>query len=439
MGLRFNLHDQCQPSPGPLRRRAAALLVALGATAALPGATRAATFAEVLEQAWAPRAEALAARRERATAELESARSLLPGAPSLKLGGRIDALNQRRGEREWEAELAAPLWWPGQRGQQQAAAQSEQTLELRRQRLERWQLAGELREAWWTLALAEADEAAAAGRLAQAEGLQQDVQRRVAAGDLAALDAHLAGIAQRDAAVEQRRSQLARLAAERQFIALSAGAQRPRTAEELPAPLAVNTAADTAAATAAASVVDPESNGPGADHPLLEEGQARLQLAQARLTLAQTEGREAPELSLGLTRERGAALEPWQNSARVALRWPLGDDSRQRPRQRAAEAEVAEAALALDQTRRQQAAALATARTELQEARRMALLQQERHALAGEALDWTRQAFQAGQFDLPTLLRAQAEAASARAQAQRARLEADRAASRLLQTLGWMP
>jgi cobalt-zinc-cadmium efflux system outer membrane protein len=186
-------------------------------------------------------------------------------------------------------------------------------------------------------------------------------------------------------------------------------------------------------------VVDPESDGPGADHPLLEAGQARLQLAQARLALAQTEGREAPELSLGLTRERGAALEPWQNSARVALRWPLGDDSRQRPRQRAAEAEVAEAALALDQSRRQQAAAMATARTELQEARRMAALQQERSALAAEALDWTRQAFLAGQFDLPTLLRAQAEAASARAQAQRARLEADRAVSRLLQTLGWTP
>ena len=71
--------------------------------------------------------------------------------------------------------------------------------------------------------------------------------------------------------------------------------------------------------------------------------------------------------------------------------------------------------------------------------RRMALLQQERDALAAEALRWTRQAFQAGQFDLPTLLRAQAEAASARAQAQRARLEADRAVSRLLQTLGWTP
>lgn len=435
MGQRFNLRSRLRQPPGPRRRLAALLLVALGATATFPGMAGAATFAEALEQAWAPRAEALAARRERATAELEAARSLLPGAPSLKLGGRIDALAQRGGEREWEAELAAPLWWPGQRGQQQAAAQTEQVLELRHQRLERWQLAGELRETWWTLALAEADEAAAADRLTQADSLQQDVQRRVAAGDLAALDAHLAGIAQRDAAVEQRRSRLARVAAERHFTALSAGAPRPRAAEELPAPLAVNTAA----ATASSSVFDPESDGPGADHPLLEAGQARLQLAQARLALAQTEGREAPELSLGLTRERGAALEPWQNSARVALRWPLGDDSRQRPRQRAAEAEVAEAALALDQTRRQQAAALATAHAELQEARRMALLQQERDALAAEALHWTRQAFQAGQFDLPTLLRAQAEAASARAQAQRARLEADRAVSRLLQTLGWTP
>lgn len=405
------------------------LLVALGATAALPGATWAASFAEVLEQAWAPRAEALAARRERATAELESTRRLLPGAPSLKLGGRIDTLNHRGGEREWEAELAAPLWWPGQRGQQQAGAQSEQALEMQSQRLERWQLAGELREAWWTLALAEADEAAAADRLAQAEALQHDVQRRVAAGDLAPLDAHLAGIAQRDAAVEQRRSRLSRLTAQRHFITLSSGAQPPESAEDLP-----ESEADGLTSAAAALAEQPP-----AGHPLLDAVQARLQWARDRLTLAQTEGREAPELSLGLTRERAAALEPWQNSARVALRWPLGSDSRQRPRQRAAEAEVAEAALALDQARRQQAAAVATARAELQEARRMATLQQERDTLAAEAMDWTRQAFQAGQFDLPTLLRAQAEAASARAQAQRARLEAGRAISRLLQTLGGMP
>lgn len=429
MGRRFHRLARRQPSPGPLRRLAARLLVALGTATLLSGTSGAATFAEVLEQAWAPRAEALAARRDRATAELESTRSLLPGAPSLKLGGRIDALNQRRGEREWEAELAAPLWWPGQRGQQQAGAQSEQALELRRQRLERWQLAGELREAWWNLALARADEAGASARLAQADLLLADVQLRVAAGDLAPLDAHLAGIAQRDAAVELRRSHLVRQAADRQFIALSSGGQPPDTAETLPG----------SESTEPAAVASPLAEDPSDDHPVLQEGLARLQLAQARLTLAQTEGREAPELSLGLTRERGAPLEPWQNSARVALRWPLGVDSRQRPRQRAAEADVAEATLALDQTRRQQAAALATARTELQEARRMALLQEERHALAAEALDWTRQAFQAGQFDLPTLLRAQAEAASARAQAQRARLEADRAVSRLLQTLGWMP
>ena len=109
MGQRFNLRSRLWQPPGPRRRLAALLLVALGATATFPGMAGAATFAEALEQAWAPRAEALAARRERATAELEAARSLLPGAPSLKLGGRIDALAQRGGEREWEAELATPL------------------------------------------------------------------------------------------------------------------------------------------------------------------------------------------------------------------------------------------------------------------------------------------------------------------------------------------
>ncbi len=63
----------------------------------------------------------------------------------------------------------------------------------------------------------------------------------------------------------------------------------------------------------------------------------------------------------------------------------------------------------------------------------------ERAALLQQALTWVRQAFVAGQFDLPRLLRAMADASQAEAQAEQARIEAARAVSRWNQALGHHP
>uniref|UniRef100_UPI0026231B2E TolC family protein n=1 Tax=uncultured Azohydromonas sp. TaxID=487342 RepID=UPI0026231B2E len=147
-----------------------------------------------LALAWArsPAGQALPARAEQAQATAALARTLFADAPRIGLSALDDRLNRRAGRRELEAEIGVPLWLPGQRGARQSLALAQlQGLEddtLAR----RLQLAGELREAWWALALSREDVALQRSRLESARALQADVERRLRAGELARTDANVA-------------------------------------------------------------------------------------------------------------------------------------------------------------------------------------------------------------------------------------------------------
>jgi cobalt-zinc-cadmium efflux system outer membrane protein len=157
--------------------------------------------------------------------------------------------------------------------------------------------------------------------------------------------------------------------------------------------------------------------------------------------LAQANGdsRDAPELALTLTRERGARSEPYQNLAKLSLKIPFGGQARNGPRMAQANVELSEALAELHAGREQLAQDIDSARLAHELGQQQARAQAEALQLAEQRLGWIQRAVRAGQLSAPEQWRAQSELHEARSQAQRAQLEAGRAHSRYLQAIGALP
>ena len=86
------------------------LPVGLLCSVCLFGNAQAATLREALEQAWAAQAEPLTARQAQYSAQLAASQAWTPQPPTIGLSNSTDQLNDDLGHREWEVELAAPIW-----------------------------------------------------------------------------------------------------------------------------------------------------------------------------------------------------------------------------------------------------------------------------------------------------------------------------------------
>lgn len=422
--------DAACPAPKPLRPplRWARVGSAILALILLPAAAWAQapeprlSLAEALEQAWArqPEARALAARREAAHAQRQAADAFGPGAARLELAQRLDARGPERGLRELELGLALPLWRTGEQSAGRALA------DARRQALEsettaaRLALAGQLRARWWPLLLAESDRELAEAQHQLTLRLVEDVDRRVRAGDLARADAHQARIAEATARGALARAEGAVRIARQQLAALMGqplGARPNQDAEPPP---------DEAALPAAA-------------HLALQALQDQLHAAERQLALQAQQERASPELRIGALQERGRSGERSSTALQLGLSLPLGEGARQTARLAAAraEADALRAQLALGQARlaaeQAEAAARVQALAEEQEAAA------RRARLAEETAGFLRRAFELGETDLPSRLRIEAEAATARREAVRLRLEHAAALSGWRQAIGLLP
>ena len=374
------------------------------------------TLRQALEAAWdkQPAQRAQSARQNELDAKLRAAGALTPEPASVTLAQRNDRIGSNLGQREWEIELAAPIWLPGQRARQQALVQAEDGAFGAAQSLAKWRLAGELRELWWQARLAEAERDLAGQRVASAAALAADVERRVKAGDLAKVDANRARGEEQSARIALGEADVRAYRALQQFTALTGIAGLPLQAEQ-----------------AAAA--------PALEHPQRVAAQQQLTLAQRRVGYASATRRDAPELSLALTRERGTFDERYGNSLMLRLKIPFATDARNQPRLAAAQAELAEAdaAQALDGARLD--AEAASARRELERAQAALKLSAARVELARESHQLQERAFKLGELDLSSRLRAEAERFEAERNLVKAGLEAGYAISKLNQALGVLP
>jgi outer membrane protein TolC len=284
----------------------------------------------------------------------------------------------------------------------------------------RLRLAGELREAAWQIAAAQAELAQAETQVQGLKQLADDVERRVRAGDLARADA-LAAQAEQLAAVALQADVRLRLQAARARWTLLTGMTGLEMAPDL---------------TQATNDLVP---GAAAPHPELQLASQSTELARQRVELMRRSRREAPELTVGLRQDVPSRAEPAQGSVALGLRLPLGTDDRNQALEAAALSALDVAQTHEQRLRERMDSEIAAARDALRSAQAQLDAEAARGGLLRERAVLIDKSFRAGETPLPDLLGALAAAAQADSAAARQTAALGLARARLQQTIGLLP
>ena len=381
-----------------------------------PAPYSAPSLAAALEGAWQRAVQAAEAegRLSRARADRVVAESLWAAPPALELAHRDErVIDQSRG-RETEVGVAWPLWLPGQRAARGRTADAELSTAQAAQRVAKLRIAREVRQSAWEIASLRAELKRAELQAQTLATLTKDVDRRIAAGDLARADGLAARsellAANSEAAEARQRLQ----AAEAQWRVLTGV---DPLADPMEAPRDIR---DT-------------------EHPELALAALNVDRARTRLELLRVSRRDSPELMLRLREETGSSGAGSQHSVGVAVRVPFGTADRNAPLQAAAMSELDVARAEERWLRERLAAEAATARSAVAISEQQVASAQSRTALLRERAQLIEKSFRAGESGLPEFLRALGAAAQAEAARGRAHTALGQARARLHQTLGLLP
>ncbi|MFM9433020.1 outer membrane protein, heavy metal efflux system [Janthinobacterium sp. CG_23.3] len=402
----------------PLCRLIYCLLALPAVLMAPPAAAQAGpSLADAVEAAWqrSPQAAALVARQGESLAGRESARSWIAGAPVLGLAQRSDRWSERRGKRETEISLSAPVWLPGQKATRAALADANATELDAQSAAARLALAGEVRAKLWEVAAAREKMAEKRDHQHHLEELADEVARRVRAGDLARSDGLLARqevlAAQSDVA-----------AAAGQAAQALAGFRTLTGLADIPKP-------------------EPEpiaEQAPPRRHPRLAAAARATQRAQAALALAGANRNPPPTLGVSARRERdgsgGAA-----RSLGFAVQIPFGGASLNRPLEAGAHTQVASSAAELAQAGAAIESDIALAREQLTLVDGALQTASARAVLTREHARLIEKAFRLGERGLADLLRAHVLAHEADMAERQQRVALGLAHAQLNQALGIIP
>lgn len=361
-----------------------------------------------------PRSGLAEASRQEAAALAARADSLLAGAPALIVRHQTDQAGTDRGLREWEANVELPLWRWGQRAASHNQAHSAGELANAQGQAWRLDVAGRVREALWSLALAEEQRHLAEQAWHSAQALEQDVQRRVDAGDLAQADLLLVRddtLAKQDEyllAVSELRTE------EKRYLSLSGLTRRPEDFSE----------------------VQSSRHRIDSEHPLLLEAQRRVEQAQAELQRVRTAGSDNPTLIVGTRRDQEPVTAITHDSIGVSVRLPFNGASHAGPAIAAANSQLVQAQSAQLALQRELELALHQAQQALATLRGELKLAQQQHLLAQENLRLARLAFDLGEIDLVQRLRIQTRAYAAERTLNVRTLQLQQAIARYNQVVG---
>ena len=379
----------------------------------------------LVAQAWHlnPQAAGFDARVAEARAAKDAALELTPEPAALTVGHLTDRQGRNLGKQEWEVELALPLWLPGQRQARDHEADSRINEVAARRTALRLEVAGEVREAWWSLAALRSANALAMRRFETARSLHDVVKNRFKVGELSRIDANLAQGEVLAAEAEVIESQAGLLHAEQSFRQLTGNVAPVSLVEE-----SVATVSDRLDSGASLTL-----------HPQLAAVTAVALSARARVRLADETRRVAPELSIRVVRDRAEYAEPYANNVGVKLKIPFssGAQVRRDSSLALAEAEQAETEVRRAEIRLQQE--IERARRTLVATERQLSMAQERHSLSADNLHLAEKSFTLGESDLATLLRIRASAIEAESVHDRQRIARAASIARLKQSLGIWP
>lgn len=387
----------------------------------LPGAgvhpSHALDMREALESAWSKSAEiaALEARRAEIIARRRAAGRLTPSPPSLGIGHLNDYATGDDGYREYDVELGTPLWLPGEGTASRALADKELTRLQAQLALARLSVAGEVRDAYWSVRLGEESVDLARRRLQAARTLQADVDRQVAAGQVALADLLLArgGTLEAQSILSEQEAALteARLA----FQALTGTPSPAAFAEPEPADRSIE------------------------QQPRLVALRTTVDVAEATTRLIRIQDRDSPEVALRGVIERELYKEPYDKRIGVRVTIPFATEGRNAPRRAASEAERTQALAELQTAERQVRAEVGRAEADLASAQERAALAGERYRAFAERLVLVERSVRVGETAFIELVRARAGVFEADLARLRSEIASMQARSRLNQALGLLP
>ena len=364
------------------------------------------------------------------SARYATANSLTPGSPYLAGYQRNAAAGNLRNYNETEVEAGMPFWLPGQRDAF-AGTVTTGLLEVEeRLALRRLEVAGVLRDAWWTAQRAARDVSVARNRVATARDIGADMTRRVELGDAAQADALLAKNETLAAETELAQSEGAVKVARIAYMALTGGAPPDGALESVRPPIDIE------------------------DHPALRTPLAALARARAQAELVDATPIDSPEIGIFGRQEHNdqyatdRSLDPMEpitnqrtdaTTVGVRLRIPLPTLGRNEPRRAEALAEMDRATAEYERAKRVVLAEITAAREALAAAQRAAKLADSRLGVANDQFELSLNAFKLGElsaFDLYRVRQLQLDAQRMQASAA---INVGAAISRLNQAQGCAP
>lgn len=364
-----------------------------------------------------PQQYVLHAMRGEAQARYLQARSLLPNAPAMTFRHQSDTVGSGRGEREWEAEMELPVWLAGQRKAREAVANhTEATLQASQQGLV-LQVSGLLRDALWDMQINAETVALFNARLATVRRLEQDVLRRIQAGELAKTDGMLAqnDTLQAQAALLKAEAELKH--AKYRYITLTG-------LHEVPANFAERLSSQTSLSE---------------QHPVLVALQAQIASARSERSLVDLERRDNPQVILSTRTIRGGFDYLFNDSVGVKIRIPFSTESRNAPLVASAESNIARYMADLERAKLVMGMQLHEAEHNLHVTQAELSILKQQHLLAQENRRLANKAFRLGEIDLVHLMRIEAIAFEAERNVSLKTIQSQWEIARYNQAVGVLP
>lgn len=346
----------------------------------------------------------------------ERAGSVLSAPPAVHMRYQTDRLPGRpAGVRELEAGFELPLWRVGQRDALQREADAGRLLSDEEMRIYRWRVAGDLRETLWRVMQAEAEVRLADVDVGLYRALEDDVSRRVRAGDAAPVEKLSAEAArrERDAVLYETQVELAHSLFG--WAALTGVTAIPARVNEVVAAPAQATG-----------------------YPPVLTAQAAIERARTALGSVQAQGSGTPRLLVGV-RNESAPDAPSMDSVGATLSIPFGGEVHRAAALSPLHLELARAQDELALAQRMATLALHEAEHELharEQAQQLAVGQKD---VADREVELARRAYRLGESSLAERLLVEARAANARRAAALADIAYERAVARYNNSLGILP
>ena len=382
------------------------------------------SFQAALDLAWQrlPQRDLLNARQATAQTQYQAGAALFPDAPDAtgtyvndKIAGSNDNYITS------QVEVSTPVWLPGEGTATQRAASAQTALVAAQTASAHLALAVRLLDLVEKGTIGAAAEQIAGRRLAAAQALAADAQRRFQIGEGAEADA-LAASAEAAGAQASLLDAQAQLQSAQAALAVVTGEARIPRLGPLPTP-----ARPTAAGPAAIE-----------QHPQVQAAEQQVAAAQANARLVRIQDRQDPSVGvLGINEKQPGTR--WDTRFGVTVHFYFATEARNAPRRAAAEEAVTQAQVSLEQTRRavlasvgQADAALAAAEATDAIVARAAADQERRRGMI-------ERAYRLGEMPLIEVVRANAAAADAAYNAARSRTTLAASRLRLALAEGHLP